>query len=96
MKMVMVIAPESEHEAVRALIGRHDVHAYTELSEVVGAGATGRHFGTRVWPGKSILIFTVVPDAKRGELLSALKEFAKTLMPAEGMRVFVLPVEEML
>ena len=57
-------------------------------------GVTGKRLGTHVWPGKSVLMFTVVTDEKKDELVAALKECQKTLFPGEGMKAFVLPAEE--
>ena len=96
MKMLMVICPENRQEEIRDLISRHDVHAYTELKEVFGEGGTGKKLGNRVWPGKSIIVFSVVDDKKKDELLGALRECKKSLFPAEGFRAFVLPVELMI
>lgn len=93
MKMLMIICPERRQEDLRALIQKHGVEAYSELREVTGAGKTGKKLGTPVWPMRSTMIFTVVADDKKDELLKALAECAKTLYPDEGLRSFVLPVE---
>ncbi len=94
MKMIMVICPDARRDDIRALIEKHDVHTFSELKDVTGEGATGKRMGTRVWPGKSTLIFTVLPDDKKDELLAALKTCTRDLYPGEGLRAFVLPVEE--
>lgn len=96
MKLLMTIAPRTRSEDIRALIGQHDVHAYTEIDEVTGEGVTGKHLGTHVWPGSSRLTFTVVPDDKADELFSALETFKTTLYPEEGFKAFLLPVEKSL
>ena len=94
MKMVMIICPEKRQKDVRDLIASQDVNAYTELKEVQGEGATGKMLGTHVWPDKPVVIFTVVRDEKKDELMTALKECTESLFPREGMRAFVMPVEE--
>lgn len=96
MKMLMVICPEDRQAQIRELIEKHNVHAYTEVREVIGEGERGKKMGTRVWPGTSALIFTVVPDEKIGELSTALRKCATELYPGEGMRALVLPVEQMI
>lgn len=96
MKMLMVIGPEGREEDLRRLIASHEVHAYSEFRGVVGEGATGRKLGTPVFPGTSVMIFTVVADPKLQELRAAVESFRKTLYPEEGVRAFILPVEEML
>jgi hypothetical protein len=77
------------------LIQAHGVHAYSEMRDVIGEGTTGPRMGTRVWPGASALIFTVIPEDKKDELAAALREKSKGFYPSEGLRIFVLPVEEM-
>ncbi len=96
MKMIMIICPDARREEIRGVIEKHNVHSYSELRDVTGEGATGKHMGTRVWPGKSTLIFTVLPDEKKDELMTALQACARELFPGEGLRAFVLPVEETL
>ena len=94
MKLLMVICPENRREQVAAVVEKQGVHSFTELPQVIGEGATGRKFGTHLWPGRSSLVFTVVPDGKKDELVAALRECRETLFPGEGMKVFVLPAEE--
>lgn len=94
MKLIMVICPEERRQQLAALVEKHGVRSFTELPEVVGEGETGKHMGTHLWPGKSALLFTVVPDGKKDELLDALRECRTQLFPSEGLKAFVLPVEE--
>jgi len=96
MKMLMIVCPERNAEDIRELIGAYNVHSYSELHDVTGEGEKGKRFGTRVWPGKSVVIFTVVPERKKDELIEALKTCEQRLMPEESMRAFVLPVEEVI
>lgn len=96
MKMLMIICPEERQKEIRELIGAHEVHAYTELREVIGEGAHGKRLDTRVWPTRSVLVFTVVAEEKVDELMQALAACRERLLPSEGMRAFVLPVEQML
>ena len=93
MKMLMIVCPESRQEEVRALIAKREVHSYSEIPHVLGEGKTGKHLGTHTFPGKSVLVFTVVAAAKRDELVQALKEYHEGLFEGEGLRVFALPVE---
>ena len=93
MKMLMIVCPENRQEEVRALIAKHNVHSYSEIPNVLGEGKTGKHLGTHVFPGKSVLVFTVVAASKKEELVAALKEDHDSLLAGEGLRVFALPVE---
>ena len=93
MKMVMIIYPENRNEELIEMIAKHDIHAYSELKEVTGEGATGKKFGSRIWPDKSVLVFTVISSEKKDELLADLRKCSELLFPGEGMSAFVLPVE---
>ncbi len=93
MKMLLIICPEERQEEVRELIAKHEVHSYSEIPNVLGEGKTGKHLGTHTWPGKSVLIFTVLDPAKKEELVNALKVYHDGLYESEGLRVFALPVE---
>ena len=95
MKMLMIICPENRQQEVRDLITQHHVHSYSEIPNVLGEGKTGKHLGTHVWPGKSVLVFTVVASSKKEELVQALKDYHETLLDGEGLRVFALPVESL-
>jgi len=95
MKMLLIICPENRQAEVRELIAKHDVHSYSEIPNILGAGKTGTHLDTRLWPGTSVLIFTVVAPAKKEELVQALKAYHESLFEGEGLRVFALPVESL-
>lgn len=94
MKLVMILCPDYRQVELRELISKHDIHAYTELKDVTGEGLTGKKFGSRLWPEKSIIVFTVISDDKKDELLADLRNCSESLFAAEGMRVFVIPVEK--
>lgn len=93
MKMLMIVCPEARQKEIRELITRLNVTSYSEIPNVLGAGKTGKHFDTHVFPGKSVLVFTVIPTTKKKEIVAELKAYQTTLMPGEGLRVFTLNVE---
>ena len=95
MRMLVIVCPASRQQEVRALIAQHDVHSYSDIPNVLGEGKTGKHLGTHVFPGQSVLIFTVVSAGKKDELVQALKEYHESLLAGEGLRVFALPVESL-
>lgn len=94
MKMLLIIGPRERHAELIRLIETAGVHAYTELTQVSGEGLTGKKLGTAEWPERSTLLFSIVPDERKAALLTELKKFRTKLYPEEGLRVFVLPVEE--
>jgi hypothetical protein len=96
MKLLLILCPGERADEVRALIDRHEVHGYTEIPELRGSGITGLHLGTRAYPGAVCLIFTAVAEPKAAELIAALREHCRECDPAEGLRAFVLNVQEMI
>ena len=94
MKLLMIICPEGRRDQIVNLVEEHGVRSFTELPQVMGEGVTGKRLGSQVWPGKSALLFTVVTNEKKDELVAALRDCQKKLFPGEGMKVFVLPAEE--
>ena len=83
-RMLVVVSPAERSSQVLALLEEHGVHAFTEIPEVAGSGKSGRHLGTRAFPGASSLIFTFLPETKAAELAAALRELGATFSPAEG------------
>ncbi len=96
MKMLLILCAGAGLDEVRRVIDAHEVHGYTEIPEVHGAGTSGRHMGTRAWPGTSSLIMAALEDRKVDALAAALRDLAGRCAPEEGLRVFVLPVEKMI
>jgi hypothetical protein len=96
MKMVVIVCPEGRHEEFRNSIEDHGIHAYTELRHAIGEGETGKKLASHIWPGESVIIFMVIADEKKAEIAGLVQQCRAKLYPAEGMRAFVMPVEEML
>jgi hypothetical protein len=94
MKMLLIIGPRARHAELIALIEGAGVQAYTELTQVTGEGLTGKKLGTAEWPDRSTLLFSIVPDGRLTVLKTSLQQFKTVLYPEEGLRAFVLPVEE--
>jgi nitrogen regulatory protein PII len=94
MKLVMIICPDNRREDVHNVLHQHGVQGFSEMEGVKGEGKTGKHFGTHAWPMESVMLLAVVQDDKAKALIESLKECSKRLFPEEGMRAFLMPVEE--
>lgn len=96
MKLVLICCTGGRLEELRRPIDAHEVRGYTEIPEAFGSGATGKHLGTRAWPGRSS------PHLHGGEGRQGRRTgggdgaFTATCSPEEGIRVPVLPVERCL
>jgi len=92
MKLLLIICSGGRIDEVLRIIDEHEVHTFTELEGLRGSGATGRHLGTRAFPGAVSMLFTAVPAAKAAELVAALREFSQQCSEGEGIRVFEMDV----
>lgn len=95
MKMLMICCSGSRLEELRALVERHGIRGYSEIPSVHGIGQTGRHMGSRAWPGTCAMLISAVEDGKADELMQAIETFRSGCLPEEGVRAMLLPVERM-
>ncbi len=93
MKMLMVVYTGTSPHRVASLLDAHHATGYTEFRNAHGAGTTGRHEGSRAWPGESTLFVSVVPHERSDELLTALRGAAGALPTGERLHVAVVPTE---
>lgn len=93
MRMFLLMYSGPSPRRVEEILERHDVHAWTTYEGGRGAGATGRHDGTRAWPGATALVMSVVPQANADRLAAALEQEAEALPPGERLHLAVLPIE---
>ena len=93
-RLLIILCSGHQIDRVRELVERHGIRGYTEIPQVLGAGLTGRHLGTRAFPGSGSMIFTVVDPAKADEVGSTLARLAASCPPGEGVKAFELDVRE--
>lgn len=96
MKMLIVIGPHSREREIRDSLGRHGARAFTEVPEVLGAGATGAHLGTQAFPGRQTLVFSVLTDEQLASAVESLKAVRAGLYPDERLHAFAVPAESIL
>jgi len=96
MKLLLIVHSGDDRELVPTLLDHHQVHGWTQMAGVHGAGASGRREGTRAWPGDSALYFTTVEAAKADELADALAAAARDLPAGDRLHAMVMPVEHFL
>ena len=92
MKLLLILCSSERIEEVLEIIDSHEVHTFTQLDGLRGSGATGRHLGTRAFPGSVSMLFTAVPEPKAVELVAALRAFSQECSEGEGVRVFEMDV----
>ncbi|MGD2114533.1 MAG: hypothetical protein PVG07_05765 [Acidobacteriota bacterium] len=94
--LMMLCAEERVEELIQVLDAHPDVTGFTELQNLQGSGSTGRHLGTRAYPGTVSMLLTVGDDRAMAALADDLKEFSKGCRPGTGLRVFALKASQML
>jgi len=92
--LMIVCAEERVDELVRLLDAHPEVTGFTELQGLQGSGATGRHLGTRAFPGTVSLVLTVGSAEAMAALGADLARFSKGCRPGEGLRAFALPATQ--
>ena len=91
MKMLVLTYSGADPGRVSALLDEAGVPGHTCLEDGRGHGLTGPRAGTRAWPGKVTVCFSVVEDALAA--VAATRCRAAVLPPGERLHVAVLPVE---
>ena len=99
MKMILLVFHAEYEDAMRDLFERLALPGFTEVPRVFGTGEGGKRFGTHTSPGHDAMVFSVLPDQEAGRVVHAVKEFKASLGARHkrpgGIKLFVLPVEEM-
>lgn len=95
LKMVMIIYNEALDSEVMQVLEGCAMKNYTKIGGVFGKGATsGTHLGNDIWPGRNSILYVVGEENAAQQMLRCIKELRKKL-GQEGIKAFVLPIEEM-
>lgn len=94
MKMLMIVHNSALKTNVMEILEKNNIKKYTQIDDVKGRGNSSEpHLGTHIWPGINSITFSVVEDEVCINLLSEFKKL-KEKFKKEGVKIFVLPVEE--
>ena len=95
MKMVMITYNEAIDQEVMEALGQCGIKNYTKIFAAYGKGETsGTHLGDDIWPGRNNILYVVCKEDEAKKLLSVINTLRKTL-GKEGVKAFVLPVEDL-
>jgi nitrogen regulatory protein PII len=95
LKMVMVVYNEATDDEVMDVLGNCAMKNYTKVSGVFGRGtASGTHLGDDTWPGRNNILYCVCNEKQANQLLSCVRSL-RAAYGHEGIKAFVMPVEEM-
>jgi len=94
MKMVMITYNEAIDAEVMEVLANCGLKNYTKIMATFGRGSTsGTHLGNDIWPGRNNILYIACEEKQADQILSCIKELRKKL-GKEGIKAFVLPVEE--
>ncbi len=94
MKLIVICYNIAIGEEVMEVLKELEIKSYTRFERAQGAGTlAGPHLGTNVWPAVNSVMMIALEDEKKNKLIEKIKELRKRL-GKEGVKAFVLPVEE--
>lgn len=94
-KMVMVSYNEAVDMEVMEAVEECGIKNYTKVNGAFGKGDTsGTHLGNDIWPGKNNILYIVCDEKQARQMLTCVRGLRKDL-GKEGVKAFILPVEEM-
>ena len=95
MKMVFIMYNIAINDEVMEILKEVGIKDYTRWERTTGCGQTsGPHLGTHVWPPVNSVLAIAVEDDRKDKLIERIKEVRKKI-GKEGIKAFVLPLEEM-
>ncbi len=95
MKLAFLIFNTPLEPEVKNLLKRVQVVHYTRWEKVKGVGETGPHFDDEVWPSVNIALMFSLEDEKKNEMAEGVRRIREQF-PDEGIKMLVLPLEEII
>lgn len=94
MRMIMIVYNEAIDDEVMEALAKCALKNYTKIMGTLGKGDTsGTHLGNTIWPGRNNILFIASAERATQQLLSCIRELRKSV-GREGVKAFVLPIEE--
>ena len=94
MKLVLICYNVTLNQPVEDVVKSAGVTSYTLWERVIGAGAaSGPHLNTPIWPGYNSVMAVVADEAHASALLRGVRALRERFR-SEGIKAFILPVEE--
>ncbi len=93
MKLVFLIFNSPLEPEVKDLLKKAGVVHYTRWERVKGVGETGPHFDDEVWPSVNVALMFSLEEEKKNPVAEGVRKI-RAEFPHEGVRMLVLPLEE--
>jgi len=93
-KMVIIAYNEAIDDEVMEILSECGLKSYSKTAQCFGSGmSSGTHLGNDIWPGLNNMVYVVASTENAEKLMSRIKEARKEL-GREGVKAFMLPVED--
>lgn len=94
MKLILIIFPSPLEETVMKALKDAGAAGYTKLPYLLGEGGhSDPHLDNYIWPGFNQGLVVVVDETTKEKVMQAVREIRAAYLK-EGVKAFVLPVEE--
>jgi len=95
MKMLLAVYSEEIDDELMESLGHVGVECFTKWTRVLGRGKNnGPRLDNRYWPGINNVAMFVLPDEIIPKAMAVIKRLRQENLGHEGMKAFVLNVEE--
>jgi len=96
MKLIIIVYGEAMDAEILDLLQSNGQNEYTKWTKVQGKGKHSEpHLLSHVWPKANNALMTCVEDDIAEKIMTALREYKKNHLK-EGVKAFLLPVEEII
>ena len=97
MKMVLAVYNVAVDDEVMEAVREAGVKCYTKWPRVLGDGQkTGPRLDDHIWPGANCVTMMVVDDEMAAKVMEVLGGLRETIGRMEGVKAFLLNVEQRL
>ncbi|HAT71659.1 MAG TPA: hypothetical protein DCS63_02455 [Elusimicrobia bacterium] len=96
MKMFFIIYSTDIDRQVLITLKQSGCKNYTQFENIVGVGDSGAKLGTAIGPGTNKVVMILVEDAQVKDLCVRLENLKKSFLRKQGLKVIVLPVEQII
>jgi hypothetical protein len=94
MKMLLVLYTGDNLRFVPDILSACEGCSWTEFQGGIGMGHHHRHDGTRAFPGRTMMVLSILEDRQAMIVSEVLRHRGATLPESDHLHVAVLPVEQ--
>lgn len=92
--LIYIVFNNALEPEVLDILKKVSVKAYTRWDRVKGVGEAGPHMGNDVWPAWNTTIMSALDSEKKQALADEIRKLRERF-PDQGVKMLVLPFEEM-